>query len=99
MISEKATSEDAEAMGIAALGFIASDSELMGRFLAVSGIDPSAIRKAAGEPGFLAGVLDFVLAHEPTLLRFAEEAGRNPASVLAARRSLPAGDDRYDASI
>lgn len=85
-------------MAIAALHFVASDSELMSRFLAISGIDPAMIRKAAGEPGFLAGVLDFVLAHEPTLLRFAEETGRNPASVLAARRRLPAGDDGYEAS-
>lgn len=98
MTSEKATRDDAEAVAIAALGFVASDPELMSRFLAISGIDPATIRRAAGEPGFLAGVLDFVLAHEPTLLRFAEETGRNPASVLDARRGLPNGDDRYEAS-
>lgn len=99
MTSEKAIREDAEAVAIAALGFVAANPELMSRFLAISGIEPSMIRKAAGEPGFLAGVLDFVLAHEPTLMRFAEETGRNPASVLAARRKLPNGDDRYEASI
>jgi hypothetical protein len=98
MISEKAAREDAEAVAIAALGFVASDPELMSRFLAISGIDPSMIRQAAGESGFLAGVLDFVLAHEPTLLRFADQTGRDPASVLAARRRLPNGDDRYEAS-
>lgn len=98
MTSAKATRDDAEAMAIAALGFVATDPELMSRFLAISGIEPSMIRQAANEAGFLAGVLDFVLAHEPTLLRFADETGRNPGSVLAARRMLPNGDDRYEAS-
>lgn len=96
--SQKLTRQDAEATAIAALGFVASDPQLMGRFLAITGIEPSSIRAAAGEPGFLAGVLDFVLAHEPTLVRFAEENGRDPAAVLAARRMLPNGDDRYEAS-
>ncbi len=96
--NQKVARHDAEATAIAALGFVASDGELMGRFLAITGIDPSQIRAAAGEPGFLAGVLDFVLAHEPTLMRFAEASGHDPADVMAARRMLPNGDDRYEIS-
>lgn len=96
--NQKVTRQDAEATAIAALGFVASDPELMGRFLAMTGIDPQQIRAAAGEPGFLAGVLDFVLAHEPTLMRFAEASGHDPAQVMAARRMLPNGDDRYERS-
>jgi len=98
MTNQKPTREDAEATAIAAFGFVASDPQLMGRFLAITGIDASRIRKAASEPGFLAGVLDFILAHEPTLMRFVEEDGRDPGAVLAARRMLPNGDDRYEAS-
>ena len=37
------------------------------------------------EPGFLAGVLQFILAHEPTLLRFAEEAGIAPGDSRQGR--------------
>jgi len=67
--------EEAENIAVKALGFIAADPELLPRFLAITGIDVQSIRKAAAEPGFLAGVLQFILAHEPTLLRFAEETG------------------------
>ncbi|MGB3388651.1 MAG: DUF3572 domain-containing protein [Pseudaminobacter sp.] len=89
---------DAEAIAIQALGFIASDPELLPRFLALTGIEAAEIRQAAREPGFLAGVLQFVLAHEPTLMRFAEEAGIAPATVSGALRHLPMGDDHHQTS-
>jgi len=92
------TAEEAEGVAIAALGYVAGDPELLPRFLAITGIDAQRIREAAGEPGFLAGVLDFVLAHEPTLLGFAEASGINPAELPLARRALPSGDEPYEAS-
>jgi hypothetical protein len=98
MVKETTTREDAETIAISALGFIASDPELLPRFLAISGIEASSIRRAAGEPGFLAGVLQFIVAHEPTLLRFAEASGTPPGAVLSAQRALPQGDDSYEAS-
>ena len=90
--------EDAETLAIEALGFIAADSELLGRFLAVTGIEAADIRRAAASPGFLAGTLAFVAAHEPTLVAFAAAAGRKPDAVAAALRALPQGDDRFDRS-
>jgi len=98
-MKQSATREAAEAIAIQALGFIAADPELLPRFLAITGIEASAIRQAAGEPGFLAGVLQFVLAHEPTLMSFSQAAGIAPAEVNKALRSLPTGDDSYLASI
>ena len=90
--------DEAEALAIRALGFVAGDGELLPRFLAISGIAASDIRAAAREPGFLAGVIQFILAHEPTLIRFASETGIDPASVAAASRALPFGDDRHERS-
>lgn len=90
--------DDAEAVGIRALAFVAGDPDLLPRFLSITGIDAGRIRQAAGEPGFLAGVLDFVLAHEQTVIAFAEASGLDPSSLAAARRALPGGDDRYLAS-
>lgn len=98
MTEQKRMSPGAEEVAIAALGFIAADAALLPRFLAITGIEAQAIRHAAREPGFLAGVLQFIAAHEPTLLAFAENAGIQPASVLAAMRVLPQGDDRYEAT-
>jgi hypothetical protein len=99
MVNVTSRREEAEAVAINALGFVAADPELLPRFLAVTGIEANAIREAAREPGFLAGVLQFILAHEPTLLRFAEETGTPPASVGTALRALPTGDDNNEYSI
>lgn len=89
----------AQAVAIQALGFIASDAELLPRFLALTGIEPAGIRDAAREPAFLAGVLQFVMAHEPTLLAFAERADLRPSAVGEALRALPGGEERHHRSI
>ena len=88
----------AEELAVAALGFVAADPELLPRFLALSGIDAGEIRRAAAEPGFLAGVLEFILAHEPTLDAFCATTGAEHARVPAALRALPLGDSRFEAS-
>ncbi|WP_306118034.1 MULTISPECIES: DUF3572 domain-containing protein [unclassified Roseitalea] len=82
---------DAHSLAIAALGWIAADRTMLGRFVAVTGIEPETMRQAAGEPGFLAGVLDFLFAHEPSLVRFCEEAHIDPAALERARQALGGG--------
>ena len=98
MTDNRQDRENAEALAIRALGFVAADPELLPRFLAITGIEAGAIRQAASEPGFLAGVLQFIAAHEPTLMRFSEETGVPPQQVSAALRALPFGDDSHDRS-
>ena len=78
----------AEELAIAALGFIAADTERLGRFLAATGIGPGDIRAAAREPLFLAGVLDHLAGNEPLLTAFAAESGADPAGILRARDTL-----------
>lgn len=80
--------EAAEALAIAALSFLAGDSERLGAFLALSGIGPESIRAAAGEPQFLAGVLDHVVSDEKLLLDFAEHQNIDPFEVARARQSM-----------
>ena len=89
MTNDHPKRERADALAIRALGFVAADPELLPRFLAITGIEAQSIRQAAQEPGFLAGVLQFILAHEPTLMRFSEETGIPPQEVAAAFRALP----------
>ncbi|PSM20020.1 DUF3572 domain-containing protein [Nitratireductor sp. StC3] len=93
-----ASSPAAEALAIQALGFIAADPVLLPRFLALTGIEADAIRRAAAEPGFLAGVLNFLLAHEPTLTAFCQAHDIDPAAVGQAQRALPGGNDDFLAS-
>jgi hypothetical protein len=98
MANSDLTRQNAETIAIEALGFVAGDPELLPRFLAITGIEAQSIREAAREPGFLAGVLQFILAHEPTLMKFSEASGLAPATVAGALRRLPLGDDSHDIS-
>lgn len=80
--------QQAETIAINVLGWISSDPELFNRFVGISGIDVSQIRQAAEEPGFLAGVLEFIMNHEPTLLSYCAAENEKPENVASAFRSL-----------
>lgn len=82
------TRENAEMLAIQALGFIAEEPERLGAFLAATGLAQEAIRGAAREPGFLAGVLDHMLGDENLLLAFANGAGIDPGAIARARHAL-----------
>lgn len=85
-----ALAERAEALAIEALTFLAGDSQALERFMSLSGLSPETLREAAAQPGFFAGVLDFLAADEPLLLAFAANAGRDPAEIERARQALAA---------
>jgi hypothetical protein len=85
------TLEDAEALAVQALTFIAGEPERLGRFLAMTGIAPDEIRAASSEPGFLAGVLEHLAGDERLLTAFAAEAGLEPAAVGKALAALTGG--------
>ncbi|WP_244574472.1 DUF3572 domain-containing protein [Cohaesibacter sp. ES.047] len=80
--------EEAEALAIDALGFLSSDVELMGRFLALSGLDPSDLHQVAAEPSFLAAILDFMLVDDALVLAFASNKGIAPEDIAAAKARL-----------
>lgn len=90
--------DEAEEIATTALGYVASDGKLLSRFLALTGIEPSDIRSAAAEPGFLAGVLQFILAHPPTLAEFIAASELKPERIDLALRTLPHGDYGYERS-
>ncbi len=91
-----AVSQDtAHQVAIQALAFIAGDEKLLMRFLDLTGIAANDIRRAAGEPGFSAGVLQFICAHEPTLMAFCEASNVKPATVMAAKQVLPGGAEEH----
>lgn len=80
--------EDAEAMALSALAWLVADQELRDRFLAMTGWEAGQLRDNLGNPDFLAGVLDWLLGHEPTLLRWCSEAGLAPERPALARAVL-----------
>jgi Protein of unknown function (DUF3572) len=78
----------AESVAASALGFIASDEERLGRFVAVTGVDPGEIRTAARSPGFLAGVLQHVMDDDRLAAAFAEHADLTPERLMRAAAAL-----------
>jgi hypothetical protein len=86
------TQEVAETVAIQALTYIAGDTERLGRFLAVTGVGPTEIRNAASDPGFLVGVLEYLMTDEALLTGFAAEAGLRPEDPAKAFVALGGRD-------
>ena len=84
----KARRQAAEALAIAALGYLASEPEYLGGFLAVTGIGPDQIRNAARDREFLSGVLDYFSGDEALLIAFAKDQGIGPNEMERARAAL-----------
>jgi hypothetical protein len=80
--------QNAEMLAVQALAFMAEDEDRLGGFLASTGLALQSIRDAAGEPDFLAGVLEHMLADENLLIAFADGVGIDPAEVARARQML-----------
>lgn len=80
--------EAAEQMAIEALGWLAADGDRLERFLAVSGLGPANLRRAAAEPRFLAAILDYLASNEALLVEFAAHSGRGPEDVARAHAAL-----------
>ena len=89
----KEQQDAATALAISALSFIASEPERLGRFLALTGIGPEAIRAAARQPGFLLGVLEHLTSDEALLIEFANENDVDPEHVAIAREVLAGAPD------
>lgn len=80
--------EFAEALAIQALGHLVQDKEVLERFLSVTGLAPEKIREAAASPGFLAGVLDYMMQNEALLLTFSVNNNIDAEAIMAAHRQL-----------
>jgi len=86
--------DEAEKLAISALGFLAGEEHRLAAFLHLTGLSPADLRREAGTPEFLAGVLDFIAADESLLLVFATEQRIDPMQVMTARQTLmPDGSD------
>lgn len=84
------TPEKAEILALEALAWLAGRHDDITRFLAVSGMETTDLRRAAGERDFLVSLLDFLLANEPLLLDFCQDASMQPQAIHKARFAMEA---------
>ncbi len=97
MRSRSVNVPDAGTIAIAALSHFATDSRILSRFFALTGLDPSSLREAAGTRGFTAGILDFVIEDEALLVAVADAQDLTPQDIVEARQRLdrPAQDEDW----
>ncbi|MCM8731030.1 DUF3572 family protein [Hephaestia sp. GCM10023244] len=79
---------DATALALHALAWTLAEPDRAARLLALTGLDPQALRTRAGDAAVLAAVLGFLEAHEPDLIACADSMGVPPAVLVAARATL-----------
>jgi len=83
------TAESAEILALKALGFLADSPAVLDRFLAETGADILILRDRAGDPEFLAAVMDFLLADDGLLQAFCDAETLEPKTLHLLRRALP----------
>ncbi|GEM_PF-1473958 len=85
----KLAAEDAEAVALSAVAFIAADDSLLSRFVALTGCGLDDLRARIADRAFLGAVLDFLMGDEATVIAFAEHEGFPPELTMLARAKLP----------
>ncbi len=78
----------ADVIGLQALAHVIGDPDMGPRFLALTGLDPAALRARAGEPALLAEVIGFLAARESDLVAAAEALGVPAAALAGAGETL-----------
>jgi hypothetical protein len=75
-------------LAASALAFLAADSERLQRFLSLTGLGPHNLRDAAADPAFHGSVLEYMLADEELVLRFAADSDLEPETIALAHQAL-----------
>ncbi len=85
------TQESAETVGLQALGWLATNDDLLPVFQGASGASEDDIRAGARNPEFLGAVLDFLMMDDAWVVAFCDQAGLPYDRPMQARQSLPGG--------
>ncbi|NKB16505.1 MAG: DUF3572 domain-containing protein [Sphingomonadales bacterium] len=84
-------SAQAETIALNLLEYIASDGDRLAAFLGTTGFAAGDLRAAAGNPEFLAGVMDYAFGNEPLLVDYASSFRITPEELARAHHQLCGG--------
>ena len=84
--------DDAETLAFQAIGFLAEEPNRIGRFLSLTGMEPTTLMDAAETAPVQVAVLDYLLSDESLLMVFSGHAGVDPTAVTVARALLDGTD-------
>lgn len=81
----------AETFALQALGWLAANDDLLPVFLGSTGASEADLKRRAGDPVFLAAVLDFLLMDDAWVIGLCDHLGVAYQTLPAARAALPGG--------
>lgn len=82
----------AETRALALLAWLAGQDEILPLFMGATGADEADLRVRAGEPEFLASLMDFLLMDDTFVIQGAEATGIAATDFARIRAALPGGD-------
>lgn len=82
----------AETQALALLAWLAGEEEILPLFMGATGVSEADLRVRAGEPEFLASVMDFLLMDDTWVVQGAEATGIAAQDFAMIRAGLPGGD-------
>lgn len=87
--------EYAETIAIKALGWLASNDDLMPVFLGATGSSAEDMRAGAADPAFLVSVLDFLLMDDTWVVSFCDAEQLAYDLPMRAKHALPGGGEMH----
>ena len=84
--------DEAEAVALEALGWMAGEDDLLSVFMVSAGLSSGELKARASDPELLAAVLDFLVMDDAWVSGFAAATGHAPDAPMRARAALPGGD-------
>jgi hypothetical protein len=87
--------DSAETVGLVCLSWLIGNDDLLPVFMNATGASEADLRAGAGDPGFLASVLDFLLMDDAWILACCAAQGLPNDAPMRARAALPGGVDMH----
>lgn len=88
-MESKNSAPDPQTLALQALVWMLSDTRRADR-LAITGLDPDALRAGIGDPMILSAVLDHLANYEPDLIACADAIDCKPTAIIHAHKALTA---------
>ncbi len=82
----------AETLALNALTWLAGHDELMPVFMGATGASIDDLKSRAGDPAFLASVLDFITMDDQWVVEFCDGHRLDYNAPMMARQALPGGE-------
>ena len=84
--------ERAQTIGLQALAWLVGNDDLLPGFMGATGTAEADLRARAGDPVFLASVLDYVTMDDNWVIAFCDATGLTYTDPLTARHAMPGAE-------